>query len=184
MTERLLEYGAEVVETSPADLPATIARQLQSSGRQTFVAPPGLPADWLDPEINWKLDNNLSHRGDRALRRRPHRFFRGHRRFRHHRPPSLSQRRPPRPHPAAGLPSLHSSRFAGRRDPARILRSLPGTSAPRHVHLRPQRHRRHRNDPHQRRPWPPFSQRDPRPRRATEHFPAQNLLGVQVCIRA
>ena len=61
MTERLLEYGAEVVEASPADLPATIARQLQSSGRQTFAAPPALPADWLDPNINWTLDNNLSH---------------------------------------------------------------------------------------------------------------------------
>jgi L-lactate dehydrogenase complex protein LldG len=60
MTERLLEYGAEVVETSPADLPATITRRLQSSGRRTFVAPPGLPADWLAPEVNLKLDNNLS----------------------------------------------------------------------------------------------------------------------------
>ena len=60
MTERLLEYGAEVVETSPADLPATITRRLQSSGRRAFVVPPGLPADWLAPEVNLKLDNNLS----------------------------------------------------------------------------------------------------------------------------
>lgn len=60
MTERLLEYGAEVVEASPVALPATITRQLQSSGRRIFVAPPGLPADWLAPEVNLKLDNNLS----------------------------------------------------------------------------------------------------------------------------
>ena len=59
MTERLLEYGAEVVESSTADLSATIARQLQSSGRQTFIAPATIPTDWLTPNINWKLDNNL-----------------------------------------------------------------------------------------------------------------------------
>jgi len=61
MTERLLEYGAEVVESSPTNLPATIARQLQSSGRQTFVAPAPLSADWLAPNIHWKLDNNLAY---------------------------------------------------------------------------------------------------------------------------
>jgi L-lactate dehydrogenase complex protein LldG len=60
MTERLHEYGAEVVESSTANLPAVITRQLQSSGRNTFVAPAALPADWLDLNINWKLDNNLS----------------------------------------------------------------------------------------------------------------------------
>jgi L-lactate dehydrogenase complex protein LldG len=61
MTERLLEYGAEVVETPSADLSATIARQLQSSGRRTFIAPPAIPSDWLARDVNWKLDNNLPH---------------------------------------------------------------------------------------------------------------------------
>jgi L-lactate dehydrogenase complex protein LldG len=61
MTERLREYGAEVVEASIAELPATIASQLQSSGRQTLVAPPGLPAEWLAPAFAWKLDQALSH---------------------------------------------------------------------------------------------------------------------------
>ncbi|MGA8086178.1 MAG: LUD domain-containing protein [Terracidiphilus sp.] len=60
MTERLLEYGAEVVESSTADLSAIIASQLQSSGRQTFVAPIATPSDWLAPNIHWKLDNDLS----------------------------------------------------------------------------------------------------------------------------
>ena len=45
MTERLEEYGADVVECLPANLPATIARQLESSGRHTFVAPAGLPSN-------------------------------------------------------------------------------------------------------------------------------------------
>jgi L-lactate dehydrogenase complex protein LldG len=61
MTERLHEYGAEVVESSPADLPATIARQLQSSSRKIFVAPASLPTAWLAPTFTWKLDHNLSH---------------------------------------------------------------------------------------------------------------------------
>ena len=60
MTERLLEYGAEVIEAPIADLPATIAHQLQASGRRTFVAPPGFPSDWLPPDVNLKLDNGLS----------------------------------------------------------------------------------------------------------------------------
>ncbi len=61
MTERLREYGAEVVESSTAYLPATIARQLQSSGRHTFVVPPRLPAEWLVPEFTWKVDHELGH---------------------------------------------------------------------------------------------------------------------------
>ncbi|HMG85716.1 MAG TPA: LUD domain-containing protein [Terracidiphilus sp.] len=60
MTERLLEYGAEVIEASPADLPATVAHQLQSSGRRTFVACPALPPELLPPDVNLKLDNDLS----------------------------------------------------------------------------------------------------------------------------
>lgn len=61
MTERLREYGAEVVESSTVDLPATIVRQLQSSGRHTFVAPPGLPVEWRAPDFAWKIDHELSH---------------------------------------------------------------------------------------------------------------------------
>jgi L-lactate dehydrogenase complex protein LldG len=61
MTERLREYGAEVIESSITELPATIVRQLQSSGRHTFVAPRGLPADWLAPAFVWKVDHALDH---------------------------------------------------------------------------------------------------------------------------
>ncbi len=60
VTERLREYGAEVVESSTGDLPAIIVHQLQSSGRHRFVAPPGLPAEWLGAGLDWKIDNNLS----------------------------------------------------------------------------------------------------------------------------
>jgi L-lactate dehydrogenase complex protein LldG len=61
MTERLLEYGAEVAESSTAELPTAISHQLQSSGHRIFVAPAALPADWLAPNFNWKLDNDLSY---------------------------------------------------------------------------------------------------------------------------
>jgi L-lactate dehydrogenase complex protein LldG len=60
MTERLLEYGAEVVEASPTDLPSVIVRHIHLSGRHHMVAPPGLPAEWLGNGVSWKLDNNLS----------------------------------------------------------------------------------------------------------------------------
>ena len=61
MTERLREYGAEVVESSTTDLCATITRQLESSGHHAFVVPPGLPAEWLSSRFMWKLDHELSH---------------------------------------------------------------------------------------------------------------------------
>ncbi|MGA7245502.1 MAG: lactate utilization protein C [Terracidiphilus sp.] len=60
MTERLREYGADVVESSFADLPAVIVRQLQSNGRRGFVAPPSLPAEWLVAAVVWEIDSNLS----------------------------------------------------------------------------------------------------------------------------
>jgi L-lactate dehydrogenase complex protein LldG len=61
MTERLREYGAEVVESPIAQLPLTIARQLGSSGRHTFVVPPGLAAEWRAPAFTWKVDHALSY---------------------------------------------------------------------------------------------------------------------------
>jgi L-lactate dehydrogenase complex protein LldG len=57
--ERLREYDAEVVETTPESLPAAIAAQLVVSGKHTFVAPPGLPPEWLAPSLDWKIDKGL-----------------------------------------------------------------------------------------------------------------------------
>lgn len=59
MTERLREYGAEVVETSPTDLPRVVVHQARSSGRHPFVAPAGLPPQWLGDGVSWKIDTNL-----------------------------------------------------------------------------------------------------------------------------
>ena len=61
MTERLREYGAEVAESTPADLASLIAHRLLESNRNHFVAPAGLPAEWLSASLSWKIDNNLAH---------------------------------------------------------------------------------------------------------------------------
>jgi len=58
--ERLREYDAEVVECAPEELAATIAAQLTASGRRRFVAPPGLPAEWLAEGLEWKIDDGLT----------------------------------------------------------------------------------------------------------------------------
>jgi L-lactate dehydrogenase complex protein LldG len=60
MIERLREYDAEVVECAPRDLAAAIAARLEASGRRTFVAPAGLPAEWLAPGFEWKIDQQLA----------------------------------------------------------------------------------------------------------------------------
>lgn len=58
--ERLREYDAEVVECEAEELAATIAAQLSASGRRKFVAPAGLPADWLAAGFDWKIDRGLA----------------------------------------------------------------------------------------------------------------------------
>ncbi|MGD0731178.1 MAG: lactate utilization protein C [Terracidiphilus sp.] len=60
MIERLREYDAEVIESTPQALPAAIASQLALSDRHVFVAPEGLPADWLAAGFDWKIDRGLS----------------------------------------------------------------------------------------------------------------------------
>jgi L-lactate dehydrogenase complex protein LldG len=60
ISERLREFGAEVVMSTPETLQSTIAAQLQASGRRIFVAPPGLPSQWLTPGFDWKVDHGLT----------------------------------------------------------------------------------------------------------------------------
>jgi L-lactate dehydrogenase complex protein LldG len=60
MIERLREYDAEVVEATPESLAEAIRGQLAPSGRHRFVAPAGLPAEWLAEGFDWKVDHGLS----------------------------------------------------------------------------------------------------------------------------
>jgi L-lactate dehydrogenase complex protein LldG len=61
MIERLHEYDAEVVECAPDDLPVCIADRLHSSGKNKFVVPSGLPAEWLASGFDWNVDRGLTH---------------------------------------------------------------------------------------------------------------------------
>ncbi|MBS1802865.1 MAG: LUD domain-containing protein [Acidobacteria bacterium] len=61
MTERLHEYGADVVECAPAEIRQAILRQIQLSGKHKIVIPPGLSADWLGEGVNWLPDKDLTH---------------------------------------------------------------------------------------------------------------------------
>ena len=60
MIERLREYDAEVVEAGPESLALAIRSRLAASGRRGFVAPAGLPAEWLAGGFEWKIDHGLS----------------------------------------------------------------------------------------------------------------------------
>lgn len=59
LIDRLREYDAEVVECSPPRLSGTIAAQLAASRRHGFIAPTGLPAEWLAAGFGWMLDHDL-----------------------------------------------------------------------------------------------------------------------------
>ncbi len=56
LIERLREYDAEVAECAPDGLASEIATLLARSGRNSFVAPAGVPRQWLAPGVNWKID--------------------------------------------------------------------------------------------------------------------------------
>jgi L-lactate dehydrogenase complex protein LldG len=58
--ERLREYDAEVVESTPDALPQVIAAQLAASGKHSFLAPSGPPAAWSAPGFNWITDRGLT----------------------------------------------------------------------------------------------------------------------------
>lgn len=58
--ERLREYDAEVVEAAPESLAQAIREQLAASERRRFVAPAGLPAEWLAEGFEWRVDHGLS----------------------------------------------------------------------------------------------------------------------------
>lgn len=59
MIERLREYDAEVVEAAPESLAQVIRGQLAASERRRFVAPAGLPAEWLAEGFEWRVDHGL-----------------------------------------------------------------------------------------------------------------------------
>lgn len=61
MTERLQEYGADVVECATAELSRTIHQQLEHSARNRFAVPAGIPEEWLGHSQTWMIDHDLSY---------------------------------------------------------------------------------------------------------------------------
>ncbi|HEY1984403.1 MAG TPA: lactate utilization protein C [Terracidiphilus sp.] len=60
LVERLREYDAEVVEAAETELISAIGAQLGQSGRQSFLAPSGLPRAWQTKGFAWSVDNGLT----------------------------------------------------------------------------------------------------------------------------
>jgi len=60
MLERLREYDAKVIECAPSELNAAITDQLLASEKRTFIAPRGVPKEWMESGFNWKIDNQLT----------------------------------------------------------------------------------------------------------------------------
>ena len=60
LIERLRDYDADVIETTPESLIDAIRTTLLGSGCKVFAAPIGLPYEWLVPEFQWKVDEGLT----------------------------------------------------------------------------------------------------------------------------
>ena len=157
MIERLHEYDAEVVESTPQALPTAIAAQLAASGKHAFVVPAGLPAEWLAPGFDWKIDRGLTNSDIELAEGVVTAAFCGvadsgtivlHR-----------------------LAPTHSSRQPGGGNAPRVLQLLPAAARAGHMDLRAQRNGRHRNDTHQRRPRTTLPPCDPRARRTLNSIP-------------
>ena len=61
LIERLRDYDADVIESTPESLPDSICEKLEASGRHSLAAPAGLPKVWMAPAFHWISDNGLSH---------------------------------------------------------------------------------------------------------------------------
>jgi len=61
MADRLREYGAEVILSTPSNLPFVTAEQIRSRGGRTFVVPPGIVPDWPITGVRFKVDRDLPH---------------------------------------------------------------------------------------------------------------------------
>lgn len=60
LEDRLRDYDAQVIRSTPADLPRSIAERLSTRGKQRLVVPPGFPAAWLPPHFTFIPDDSLT----------------------------------------------------------------------------------------------------------------------------
>jgi L-lactate dehydrogenase complex protein LldG len=60
-TERVTDYKAAVRQVVAEELPEAIAEACAAQGARRMVIPPGLPAEWLTPGVEWLRDEGLTH---------------------------------------------------------------------------------------------------------------------------
>ena len=58
LTDRLIDYDARVLRTTPEDLPRTIDEALATRNARNILIPPGIPSAWLPETIHFTEDAN------------------------------------------------------------------------------------------------------------------------------
>ena len=136
-----------VVECAPQKVPAAIADELLASGNRTFVAPKGLPTEWMSAGFNWKIDDQLSteeiEETDGALTA----AFCGIADSGTIVLASLGHGGAPDAFPLAGLAFVHSPREPARRNAPRVFWPMSIAAFIGNLYLGTERNCRHRDDP-------------------------------------
>jgi L-lactate dehydrogenase complex protein LldG len=60
LEDRLRDYDAQVIRSTPADVLRCVAERLAARGKQRLVVPAGFPAEWLPPSFTFVLDKSLT----------------------------------------------------------------------------------------------------------------------------
>jgi L-lactate dehydrogenase complex protein LldG len=60
LEDRLLDYEAKVIRSTPADVVRCVAERLAARGKQRLVVPAGFPAEWLPPGFTFVLDDSMT----------------------------------------------------------------------------------------------------------------------------
>lgn len=61
LTDRLVDYDAEVHECGPDAVAETIAAALQARGKTGALVPPAFPADWLPADFDFNRDPDVGY---------------------------------------------------------------------------------------------------------------------------
>jgi len=60
LEDRLRDYDAQVIRSTPADVLRCVAERLAARGKHRIVVPAGFPAEWLPPSVTFVLDESLT----------------------------------------------------------------------------------------------------------------------------
>ena len=60
LEDRLRDYDAQVIRSTPADVLRCVAERLAARGKQRLLVPAGFPRDWLPPGVTFVLDESMT----------------------------------------------------------------------------------------------------------------------------